>query len=371
MKKLLLTLALIICFTTVKAGGFGLSLGPKFGYQKIMLSNKETEINKNFNKNTTAKAENLTYTPKDNRKESALDKADRSWRARLDSNRAEVLTTIRDAMVQLGDLSRHTRSLIWNADDGLLLWDVSRKTPEGVTAGLCVSERGMEILNQYGRTLDDLDRPVLIKRPETKENYLSADDFNRVLEQFAKKDMIFDRIFFRDPFNCQDSADVLSYTLKELNESLKSKELKIVISQRIPCHGQRISDLISSQILNDSTRDAFDKILKKMELAENEFFGDKENKLFAFDEKTVEETFTKNGLEVKSASKVITEKRRLTPQEIERWLNADSSAYGSALNTAVGNEDMDKIKNLLITASQNKLFSWNTTIQFMTVQFNS
>lgn len=54
MKKLLLTLALIICFTTVKAGGFGLSLGPKFGYQKIMLSNKETEINKNFNNSWTA-----------------------------------------------------------------------------------------------------------------------------------------------------------------------------------------------------------------------------------------------------------------------------------------------------------------------------
>ena len=325
-------------------------------------------INKNFGTNKTVKAENLTFTPRDNRKESALDKADRSWRARLDSNRAEVLTEIRDAMVQLGDLSRHTRSLIWNADDGLLLWDVSRKTPEGVTAGLCVSDRGMEILNQYGRTLDDLDRPVLIKRPENKENYLSADEFNSILEQFAKKDMVFDRIFFRDPFNCQDSADVLSYALKNITK--ETGDLKVVISQRIPSKGQRISDLIENQILTDATRETFDTLIKKMTLAENEFFGDSDNKLFNWNQQTIEEAFRKNGFEIKSAGREISEKRRLSPQEISRWFDSENSAYGAALSGAVGNGDIEKIKNLLITASQNKLFNWKTTILFMTVELN-
>ena len=325
-------------------------------------------INKNFGTNKTVKAENLTFTPRDNRKESALDKADRSWRARLDSNRAEVLTEIRDAMVQLGDLSRHTRSLIWNADDGLLLWDVSRKTPEGVTAGLCVSDRGMEILNQYGRTLDDLDRPVLIKRPENKENYLSADEFNSILEQFAKKDMVFDRIFFRDPFNCQDSADVLSYALKNITK--ETGDLKVVISQRIPSKGQRISDLIENQILTDATRETFDTLIKKMALAENEFFGDSDNKLFNWNQQTIEEAFRKNGFKIKSAGREISEKRRLSPQEISRWFDSENSAYGAALYGAVGNGDIEKIKNLLITASQNKLFNWKTTILFMTVELN-
>ena len=141
-------------------------------------------INKNFDKNSTTKPENLTFTPKNERRETALDRADKSWKSRLDSNRAEILTTIRNAMIQLADLSRHTRSLVWNADDGLLIWEVSRKTPEGVTAGLCSNLRGLEILEQYGRTLDDLDRPVLKLRPESLENYLSMQFFAKILEEY-------------------------------------------------------------------------------------------------------------------------------------------------------------------------------------------
>jgi len=324
-------------------------------------------INKNFANHNTIKEENLTFTPKDNRKESALDRADRSWRARLDSNKAEILTTIRNAMVQMADLSRHTRSLIWNADDGLLLWEVSRKTPEGVTAGLCYNQRGLEILEQYGRTLDDLDRPVLMLRPQSKENYLSENDFTNILENYSQKGMIFDRIFFRDPFNCQDSVDVLAYALSRLPENLKTPGMEIVISQRIPSKGQRLSDLISAQILKDSTREPFDTILKKMELAENQFFTDQENPLFSWDEKSAEKAFIDKGFTVKAASKVVTEKRRITQQEIERWFDSEHSSYGAALSLAVGEEDLNKVKNLFLTASQNTLFSWNTTIEFMTI----
>ena len=324
-------------------------------------------INKNFNTNTTVKKEQLTFTPKDDRKESALDKADRSWRGRLDSNRAQVLTSIRDAMIQLAQLSRHTRSLIWNADDGLLLWDVSRKTPEGVTAGVCSGERGMQILEQYGRTLDDLDRPVLTLRPPSKENYLTSDEFNSVLANYADKGILFDRLFFRDPFNCQDSADVLAYSLEQLPKAIVPDGFTVVISQRIPGKGQRIGELVQNQILNESTREVFDTILKKMALAENEFFTNQDNPLFAWDEKSIAKTFSDKGFEVKSASRIITEKRRITEQEINRWFDTENSSYGSALAVQVGNDDLLKIKNLLLSAANNTLFDWNTTIEFMTV----
>ena len=211
-------------------------------------------INKNFEKNSITKPENLTFTPKNERRETALDRADKSWKSRLDSNRAEILTTIRNAMIQLADLSRHTRSLVWNADDGLLIWEVSRKTPEGVTAGLCSNQRGLEILEQYGRTLDDLDRPALKLRPESLENYLSMQVFAKILEEYNENGMIFDRIFFRDPFNCQDSVDVLASALKNLPKNLVADDQQIVISQRIPSKGQKIWELIYNQILTESTR---------------------------------------------------------------------------------------------------------------------
>ncbi|WP_407428516.1 AAA family ATPase [Treponema sp.] len=327
-------------------------------------------INKNFNQNNTVKSENLTFTPKDERKESALDRADKSWRSRLDSNRAEVLLAIRDAMVNLAKLTRHTRSLVWNADDGLLLWDVSRKTPEGITCGICRSEKGKEIMEQYGRTLDDLDRPVLSVRPQTTENYLTAENFKAILEDFAKKDIVFDRIFFRDPFLGQDSADVLAYALNEVKDF--PKDFSVIISQRIPCHGQRISDLIRNQVLSgklDELPKKFELILKKMELSENEFFGDSENPLFNWNAETIAESFKKYGFEVKSASKIVTEKRRISETEINKWFDSENSSYGKVLSAAVGNEDIEKVKNLLLSASQKTLFNWNTEIEFMTVSF--
>lgn len=324
-------------------------------------------INKKFNINTSVKKENLTFTPENSRKETALDRADKSWRSRLDSNKAEILTTIRNAMIQLGNLKRHTRSLIWNADDGLLLWEVSRKTPEGVTAGLCSSQRGLEILEQYSRTLDDLDRPVLLLRPETKENYLSDKDFEHVLENYLEKGIVFDRIFFRDPFNCQDSADVLAYALKTLPSALLTEETEIVLSQRIPSKGQRIWELLYNQILTENNRSMFDTILSKMKRCENDFFDDRENPLFSWNEKTLEDTFTKHGFKVTGASKTITEKRRLTETEINRWFDRENSSYGAAIYSALGGEDMAKIKNLLLTAKENRLFNWSTTIEFLTV----
>lgn len=328
-------------------------------------------INKNFKQNETVKTENLTFSPKDERKESALDRADKSWQSRLDSNRAEILLSVRDAMINLAKLERHTRSLVWNADDGLLLWEVSRRTPEGITAGVCRTERGKEIMEQYGRTLDDLDRPVLATRPKTDENFLSAESFRQVLENFSKKDIVFDRLFFRDPFTTQDSADVLAYSLSEASKTggILPENFQVVISQRIPKNGQRIGDLILSQVLlrSQAIEENFDAMMKKMSLAENEFFGDTENPLFAWDAASISESFKKYGFNVKSAEKVVEEKRKITGAEISKWFDPKTSSYGACIYNTVGGEDLEKIKNLLLVAAQKTLFSWKTEIEFITV----
>ncbi len=358
-------------------------------------------INKNFKINTTVKSENLTFTPTDKRKETALDRADKSWQSRLDTNRAEVLTNIRNAMIQLADLSRHTRSLIWNADDGLLLWEVARKTPEGLTCGLCRTENGKQILEQYGRTLDDLDRPELFLRPQTPGDFLNAENFSAVLNHFAEKNLEFDRIFFRDPFVSQDSIDVLAYVLKEVTGEIEKKrnfaftddesalqlegesqleknlknpvlagDFKIVISQRIPKNGQRISQLVKSQILTETSSQPFQPILSKMLSAEEKFFNDEDNPLFTWDGKSIIKGFEKYDFNVISATKIIEEKRRISETEIERWFDSSNSAYGAALSTELGAESLGKIKNLLLASASKKLFTWKSEIEFLTVQIS-
>ncbi|MBQ1795269.1 MAG: AAA family ATPase, partial [Treponema sp.] len=72
--------------------------------------------------------ENLTFSPPDKKRSSALDNAEKSWRRRLESNRAQTLTLIRDTMIQAAELRRHHRTLVFNADDALLLFHIMRLT---------------------------------------------------------------------------------------------------------------------------------------------------------------------------------------------------------------------------------------------------
>lgn len=54
MKKLLLALALVLCFNAAKADGFGIGFGPKFGYQTTTLSLKSADIKNSIENNWTA-----------------------------------------------------------------------------------------------------------------------------------------------------------------------------------------------------------------------------------------------------------------------------------------------------------------------------
>ena len=364
-------------------------------------------VNEHFKSGNVKHEENLTFSPKDPAKEVVLNRADRFWQQRLDSNRAEILLGIRDTMTSMAELLRHHRSLIWNADSGLLLWDIARKTPEGVTCGVCRSEQGKQILEQYGRTLGSLDRPILQHRGNSiSTDFLTQKDFYNILVKFQYNGVIFDRLFFTDPFASEPSiialADSLSgimtpqkdsdnsdsgdndktaatgyYTDTDHND--KSDEeftyecplaegWKVVISQKIPCHGQHISELVRKQILPPENLGQFRETLDKMEAAEQEFFGDRDNQLFSWDSIFIANLFRKRGFKVKVASQVLTEKRRITPAEIEKWFTPETSAYGSKMSEACGNAELQKIVNLLIAACDKTIFEWKSEVAFFTIE---
>ena len=293
-------------------------------------------INEHF-KSGDKKEENLTFSPKDQSKEIALDRADRFWRQRLDSNKSEVLLNIRDTLTTMADLKRHHRSLIWNADSGLLLWEVARKTPEGYTCGICKTEKGKQILEQYSRTLGDLDRPKLLVRPEkAQKDYLSYDDFYNLILSLQYSGTIFDRLFFVDPFVNEKSIKELSTSIKniyenkiekdeDLDDEMKiecpfSKDFSIILSQKIPAEGQKISKLVKEQILNEQTLPSFAKTISQMENAEKEFFADKENALFNWNEKTIVSAFQKMVLQLNAQSKSLQKKEEYQKQKLKNGL---------------------------------------------------
>lgn len=361
-------------------------------------------INEHFKGGEIKKEENLTFSPRDTGKEFALDRADKFWQQRLDSNKAEVLLNIRDTMIEMANLLRHHRSLIWNADSGLLLWEVARKEPEGVTCGVCKTEKGKQILEQYGRTLGNLDKPILqVRGNSVSTEFLTPKDFYNILVKFQYKGAVFDRAFFIDPFVNEKAICALVDSLNEVltpqkdffyettsNENIENddfsfekddvqfnfespfaKDFKIIISQKIPVNGQRLSELVRKQILTSETSLSFNSILEKMEECEQEFFGDRENPLFNWDGIFIANKFRAKGFSVKLDVQDIYEKRHISLQEIQKWFEQEHSAYGKKMLEKIGKTDLQKIINLLEASSEKTVFSWKNQIAFFVISKDS
>lgn len=347
-------------------------------------------MNEHFKNGGVQKEENLTFTPENKIKNAVLDKAQRSWRARTDSNKAQILTQIKETTLQLAELKRHHRSLVWNADDCLLIFDIMRKCPEGLVCGACKTQNGKELLEQYISTLGAMDKPVL--GLEQNPGIFSPETIRTTVSKMG--DIVLDRIFFRDSManladinnaalairelftgTIQDTRDIAfdSETLpKKDSPALLAPDARIVFSQRIPRKGQRISKLISQQILTvEKTDPQMENLLSKMEKAENSFFSDKTNRLFAWDETDIEKIFSASGFVVQMAGTVLSEKRHLTDSEIEKWFDSEKSAYGEAMTKALEQDGIAKIKNLLIQAAEKQLFDWKTEIVFFTCRFEN
>lgn len=368
----------------------------EFGQNPI----SEWWINEHFKSGNIKKEENLTFSPKDSAKEFALNRADRFWQQRLDSNKAEILLKIRDTMIEKANLLRHHRSLIWNADSGLLLWEVARNEPEGVTCGVCKNEKGKQILEQYGRTLGDLDKPILqVRGNSASTEFLTPKDFYNILVNFQYKGAVFDRIFFVDPFvnkkailtlvdsineiltpqkqivfeeddeNSENLEDSNSQKYDDENftfESPLAKDFKIIIAQKIPTNGQKLSELIKNQILTAETLSDFSPLLEKMSQAEQEFFSDIENPLFDWDGTFIANAFKTKGFSVKVDIQDIYEKRRISSQEIQKWFDLQHSAYAAKMEEKLGTLDLQKIINLLET-SEKSIFNWKNQIAFFVI----
>lgn len=329
--------------------------------------------------------ENLTFSPEDKKRESSLDRTERSWRSRLDTNHAELLTQIRDNLVQEANLKRHHRSLIWNADDALLLFYILRLCPEGLTCGACRTESGKQVLEQYASTLGEMDKPLLaVEKPGSA---FAPNAIRSVIQELG--DIQLDRIFFRDPFASVSDIQQASQAIRELatgtestgrdiafseedrlqkdQSPLLSKDALTVITQRIPKHAQHIS-----RLLIDDAKIAGEEnlsLLNKMEKAEEEFFTNPANSLFSWDVKDISDLFGQQGFSIQCKTITLTEKRRISPDDIEKWFNKSQSSYGRHLVQALGEEAVGKIKSMLLDASGKILFNWKSQNAFITCRF--
>ena len=294
--------------------------------------------------------ENLTYSP--NGKSRAAKQE--AWQKRTESNRTKILQEIKNTTCELANLKRHHRCLIMKADDGLLVWDVWRKTPEGLTCGVCQSPEGKKILSQYSSTLDEIEKPILA---------LDADWKN----QFS--DFQFDFVFYRDMITKSEDIGDLCDKITELKDcGFLGKEGKIILSQKIPVKTQKLSELLLPHFgLSSQNRER--ELLNKLKNAENQFYsGKNENpavkSLFDWDGESFSKAFFDKGFQVSYKEEVFSEERVLSIEEIEKWFNKESS-YGKCIFSVLQEEDFESCKKLVLEIAKYQKFNWKHVIGFM------
>ncbi|HOF84263.1 MAG TPA: AAA family ATPase, partial [Treponemataceae bacterium] len=119
-----------------------------------VLTRREIQLSALLEGRSENPAEILTFSPGDSRRD--------EWTKRLDSGKADSLLAIRNTITEKAGIVRHSRILVCNADDGLLVWTALRKAPEGQVTAVCRTQKTCAILEQYASSLDDLEKPVFL-----------------------------------------------------------------------------------------------------------------------------------------------------------------------------------------------------------------
>jgi putative ATPase len=282
------------------------------------------------------------------------------WTKRLDSGRSETLLAIRNRLTELAGILRHHRVLVWGADDGLLIWEAGRLAPEGFAAGLCRSERAKAILDQYGATLDAIDRPALavmesaaaVNATEaTAETPRAAPEAAPALDDPLS--VPFDRVLARDPGATEDA--LLGFVDAALTRCAQGG--MVAFSARVPCRGMRLSSLLPE---GDPLRDTASAIEEKL-------YRDQSIPLFAWDEKTLLARLEKRGLSAKIETRRFAEPRRVTKDDLARWFDSAESPYALALAEGLDAESLAAFRSSLEAVIRRAPVLWNQEILFCTV----
>jgi len=286
------------------------------------------------------------------------------WTKRLDSGRSETLLAIRNRLTELAGILRHHRVLVWGADDGLLIWEAGRLAPEGFAAGLCRSERAQAILEQYGATLDSIDRPALAVM-DTEQRLAKASDGTAPVDatQSAAATSVprasdpfgvpFDRVLARDPGATEDA--ILNFADAALARCAKGG--LVAFSARIPSRGMRLSSLLPEG----------DTLREKASAIEETLYRNAAIPLFAWDEKSLLGKLEKRGLSAKVETRRFIEPRRVTKDDLARWFDSAESPYALALAEGLDAESFVAFRNSLEAIVRRSPVPWDQEILFCAV----
>jgi putative ATPase len=215
------------------------------------------------------------------------------------------LAALRDRLFEMAAVQRHHLVLDLNAGSGLLTWEAARRAPEGGVWALTADATAGEALRQQAARLPEMERPVILIGVPEELGYL--------LSLRGEEDVRFDRILGRNAFSRPDRSAETGQVLA----NLLLPGGRVVLSQSIPRHTQRLYDLVSwgrATALRD-----------KVVAAEEAIYADAADPLVSWDADDLRAALEGAGLaDVRLTVETQTEERRITAGHLERWFPAPS-----------------------------------------------
>ncbi|MDR1099642.1 MAG: AAA family ATPase [Treponema sp.] len=282
----------------------------------------------------------------------ASSKGREGWFKRLESGRSALLLSGRNRIFNAVSIARHDRVLIPLADDGLLLWEGLRRTPEGLCAALVDSETAREALFRYAQTLDETEMPeiavhsgALPPSPEDCAAWFSSP--------------LFDHILLREPFRrgfgktgAAGAAEFFTSLAGALQKLLAAGGDFVILCSP-PLLGERISRILREEC------GAGEELSVKTEAAETAFFSGVPGKVpaktaasggpdfHAWDADTLAEAFRGSGFVLEQQRVEQNEERLITGRDLGLWFDREHSRWGAFIGEKLGAGDFSRIQALL------------------------
>ncbi len=270
------------------------------------------------------------------------DAATERWLQRTLSETGQQLGKVRDHLFDEITIQRHDIVLDLNTGNGLLTWEALRRTPEGGVYSVVTSINDENNLNGQALSLDELQRPIIIRSELTK------------LTKALDSNIRFDKIIGRNVFMAAEKKEAIAKQIKKLLQS--QTQLRIV--ETIPRYGQRLYELLELSNLNAESTE-------RLIAAEEAIYANSDDAMVNWDNEDLRKIFESLGLKAQFQKEIQTTQIFISPQLLKRWFtpqNPERPAYIDHLRAQLTNPEIQQIKTLFERQILNKTIPWQSTI---------
>jgi putative ATPase len=290
------------------------------------------------------------------------------WLQRTLSSVGQRLAAVRDRVFAAAEIERHSLVLDLNAGTGLLTWEAVRRAPAGGVWALAADETAARNLRQQAAHLPELHRPVVLCGAIDDLPALVADEWGRQSNlpghPSDRPAVRFDVVVGRNALTGRPDKTALLATIA----NLLAPGGRVVLTEVVPRHGQRLYRLIDLAELADDLR-------QRLIAAEEAIYADGNDPWVNWDGETLRNAAAAAGLERAEVNlESYTDRQRVTTAHLTRWFPPPGTpasarpSYAHRLATHLSADEIEQVRASFERQLRDREVDWGTVIVYLTAR---